>query len=99
MTTEKSWAERFDEILPLIVEDYNNFIAEAGEIGEMDIEEIWENRVKPLIVQVEHEAVERTKKEISELLKSDYHTCIDGCACTEIVIEDYFLPTSPIKDK
>ena len=48
MTTLK---ERFEKKLPLIVEDYNNFIAEAGEIGELDIEEMVSERLLPFFRQ------------------------------------------------
>lgn len=48
MTTLK---ERFEKVLPLIVEDYNNFIVEAGEIGELDIEEIFAERLLPFFRQ------------------------------------------------
>lgn len=46
---EGDWKDRLEAVLPLIVEDYNNFIIEAGEIGELDMEEIVSERIKPFI--------------------------------------------------
>lgn len=51
MPDNETWETKLEKILPLIVEDYNNFIIEAGEIGEMDIEEIWSERIKPLFLE------------------------------------------------
>lgn len=46
--TDVGWEEKFEAALPLIVKDYNDFIFNAGEIGELDIEEIVSERLKPL---------------------------------------------------
>jgi len=65
-------------MLPLIVEDYNNFIAEAGEIGELDIEEIVSERLLPFIAKTRREA-ERGKEELVDALISMYSQyCPDG---------------------
>ncbi len=61
--------EEFEKILPLIVEDYNNFIIEAGEIGELDIEEIVSERVKPLFTASHTRLIEEVIKVAEEMNK------------------------------
>jgi hypothetical protein len=55
----------FEKLLPLIVEDYNNFITEAGEIGEMDIEDIVSERIKPLLGAALLKVANETKEAIT----------------------------------
>lgn len=71
MKEKDNWEKEFEVILPLIVEDYNNFIAEACEIGELDIEEIWEERVKPFIRAL------LTKQREEEINKRKYSSIKD----------------------
>lgn len=71
------YREKLEEILPLIVKDYNDFVTHTGgEIGEMDIEEIVNTHVSPLLTQAMNAAA-RGVEEIANKEVSDYrqHLC------------------------
>jgi hypothetical protein len=79
---ESTWKEDFEKLLPLIVEDYQNFITETGgEIGELDIEEIVSERVLPFLEKFERRIREECgNKELREWELAEYLAKKEGAS-------------------
>lgn len=98
MPNNETWEEKLEKILPLIVEDYNNFITEADEIGEMDIEEIWSDRIKPLFLEsltlARREERESIKKAVISIIESSTKDNLGVLTALADIVDEVTSPTS-----